>query len=155
MPDPTTQDSLSTLTLRTLQKSFEINTYGPFLLTQSLLPNLLLPSPTPTQKRISVISSRVGSIADNTSGGQYAYRASKTAVNSLFKSLAVDLKHKGVVVTILHPGITRTNLSPMLKDLPVAEEPAVVAEGLWKLVMSKGVQETGRFWHREGYELPW
>lgn len=153
MPDPTTQDSLHTLTLPTLQKSFSINTYGPFLLTQSLLPNLLLPSP--TQKRISVISSRVGSISDNTSGGQYAYRASKTAVNSLFKSLAVELKGKGVVVTILHPGITRTNLSPMLKDLQGAEEPGVVAGALWELVMSKGVEETGRFWHREGYELPW
>lgn len=155
MLDPTTQDSLHTLTLASLQKSFEINTYGPFLLTQSLLPNLLLPSPSPTQKRISVISSRVGSIADNTSGGQYAYRASKTAVNSLFKSLAVELKDKGVVVTILHPGITRTNLSPVLKGLQGAEEPGVVAEGLWRVVMEKGIEETGKFWHREGFELPW
>ncbi|KAF2171331.1 hypothetical protein M409DRAFT_50788 [Zasmidium cellare ATCC 36951] len=153
MPDPKKEDSLDTVNLSTIQKSFAINAYGPFLLTQTLLPNVLTAGSNP--KRIAVISSRVGSIADNTSGGAYAYRASKTAVNSFFKTLAVELKGQGVAVTILHPGFTNTNLSPDLKNIPGVVEPEVAAKGLWKIVKEKGLEDTGKFWHREGTELPW
>ncbi|KAH9823628.1 Enoyl-(Acyl carrier protein) reductase [Teratosphaeria destructans] len=152
MPDPKTHDRLDTLTLPTMERCFAINAYGPLLLTQALLPNILAAD---KPSRIAVISSRVGSLADNTSGGMYAYRASKTAVNSLFKSLAIELKDKGVVVTMLHPGFTKTNLNPEIKKVPGAVEPEVAAQGLWNLVLQKDVEETGRFWHREGYELPW
>ncbi|KAK4506527.1 hypothetical protein PRZ48_000259 [Zasmidium cellare] len=153
MPDPKREDSIETVNLATIQKSFAINAYGPFLLTQALLPNVLAAKSNP--KRIAVISSRVGSIADNTSGGAYAYRASKTAVNSLFKTLAMELKGQGVAVTILHPGFTNTNLSPDLKNIPGVVEPEVAAKGLWKIVKEKGLEDTGKFWHREGTELPW
>lgn len=67
-----------------------MNTFGPMLLTQELLPNILQ-SPKP---KIGIVSSRVGSIGDNSSGGHYAYRASKAAVNSIGKSLANDLRIK-------------------------------------------------------------
>lgn len=153
MPDPKNEDSLDTVNLATIQRSFAINAYGPFLLTQALVPNLLAGESRP--KRLAVISSRVGSIADNNSGGAYAYRASKTAVNSFFKTFAVELKEHGVVVTMLHPGFTNTNLSPDLKNIPGVVEPEVAARGLWKIVQEKGLQDTGRFWHREGSELPW
>ncbi|KXT06123.1 hypothetical protein AC578_1381 [Pseudocercospora eumusae] len=117
MADPKTEDSLETCNLQTIEKQFKINTYGPFLLTQALLPNILA---APEPRRVSVVSSRVGSIGDNTSGGYYAYRASKTAANSFFKSLSVDLKDKGVIVTMLHPGFTKTNLSPDIWKIPGA-----------------------------------
>ena len=122
-------------------------------MTQTLLPNLLKSS-TP---KLGIVSSRVGSVGDNSTGGNYAYRASKAAVNSIGKSLAVELKDRGVVVTILHPGIVKSNIFQSKVDFPPdAVEPDEVARKLWdNIVSQKGIQDTGKFWHREGYELPW
>lgn len=151
MPDKT-YDTLNDISVPTLEKTFAINAYGPLLLTQALLPNVLA---APGPRHIMVISSRVGSIADNSSGGYLAYRASKTAVNSLFKTIAVDLADKDVIVTMLHPGFTRTNLDPDIEKMPGVVEPEEAASKLWKLLQSKGKEDSGKFWHREGMELPW
>lgn len=148
------EDTLRTVDMSKLQKTFAVNTFGPLLLTQALLPNILK-SPSP---KIGVVSSRVGSMADNTSGGQYAYRASKAGVNSLFKSMSVDLKEQGVTVLVLHPGIVKTNLDPRHnegEDVPGAVEPDEAARGLWDVLSTKGMADTGRFFHRTGEELPW
>lgn len=148
---PKDKDSLSTVTLDSLTKTFTTNTFGPLLLTQSLLPNLLS-SPGP---KIGNVSSRVGSIADNSTGGAYAYRASKAALNAISKSIAVDLKERGVTVVILHPGIVKTGLDPSTHALKEAVEPEQAVEELWDVLRSKGLEETGRFWHRSGMELEW
>ena len=147
-------DDLATLNLPTMSRCFAVNTFGPFFLTQALLPNIMA---APAPRRICVTSSRVGSITDNGSGRYYSYRASKTAVNSLFKNFAVELKDKDVIVSMLHPGYTKTNLDPddNIKNIPEAVEPKEAAEKLWKVVMSKTMEDTGKFWHREGMELPW
>jgi NAD(P)-dependent dehydrogenase (short-subunit alcohol dehydrogenase family) len=102
-------------------------------------------------------SSRVGSIADNSSGGSYAYRASKAALNSIGKSMAMDLKEKGVTVIMMHPGYVKTALdtSGRTHSLPEAVEPEEAASKLWKVLKSKKIDDTGTFWHREGQELPW
>ena len=151
MLDPE-QDSRETVTLEMMERAFAVNTYGPTLLTQALLPNILK---APAPRRIGVISSRVGSIADNSSGGYYAYRASKTAVNSFFKSFAVELKDQEVIVTMLHPGFTKTNLHESIWKIPGVVEPEIAASGLWKVVQEKGLEDTGKFWHRDNFELPW
>jgi NAD(P)-dependent dehydrogenase (short-subunit alcohol dehydrogenase family) len=151
MPPPLT-DALKTVNLQTLTSTFAINTFGPLLLTQALLDNVLA---APAPRRIAVTSSRVGSLADNSSGGYYAYHASKTAVNSIFKNLAVELKNKDVVVSMLHPGFTKTNLDPDIWKIPEAVEPEEAASKLWNVLKSKGLEDTGKFWHREGQELPW
>jgi NAD(P)-dependent dehydrogenase (short-subunit alcohol dehydrogenase family) len=145
-------DKLDTVTLQTLQQTFAVNTFGPLLFTQALLPNILSSAAKPPH--IAVMSSRVGSIADNSSGGSYAYRASKAAVNAEFKNIAVELKDKGVVVSMLHPGFVRTALAgpPWHKD---SVEPEEAAEKLWGVLKGKGLEESGKFWHREGMELPW
>ncbi|KAI1411719.1 NAD(P)-binding protein [Hypoxylon sp. FL1857] len=148
---PHEKDTLSTVSHDTLAKTFGVNTFGPLLLTQALLPNLLKSE----KPRLGVMSSRVGSIADNSTGGSYAYRASKAAVNSVFKSMAVDLKDKGVVVVIMHPGIVKTGLAPSSGMSKEAVMPDEAAEKLYKVLMSKGLEDTGRFWHREGFELEW
>lgn len=160
---PKPQDTLTTISQDALSRIFQINTFGPLLLTQALLPNLLTAatnysssnSTSSFPPRIGNVSSRVGSIADNSSGGLYAYRASKTALNSFSKSISLDLKDKGVVVVILHPGMVRTNLDKEQWGAKGTVEPEVAVEGLWEVLRSKGREETGRFWHREGYELPW
>jgi NAD(P)-dependent dehydrogenase (short-subunit alcohol dehydrogenase family) len=151
MLDPE-EDTREKVDLKMMEKSFAVNAYGPVLLTQALLPNVLA---APAPRRIGVISSRVGSIADNTSGGYYAYRASKTAVNSFFKSFAVELKEKDVIVFMLHPGFTKTNLHESIWKIPGVVEPEAAAEGLWKVVQEKGLEDTGKFWHRDNFELPW
>lgn len=144
-------DSLTTLNKDSLSRTFSINTFGPLLLTQALLPNVLRSS----QPRLGYVSSRVGSIADNGSGGNYAYRSSKTALNMICKNLAVELRAEGVVVVILHPGIVRTGLIPGTADVPGAVDPDEAASKLYKILVAKGIEDTGKFWHREGEELPW
>ena len=148
---PPKDDAVDTVTPDTLHKIFETNTFGPLLLTQALLPNLLaMPGSV-----IGIVSSRVGSIGDNSTGGTYAYRASKAAVNSIGKSLAMDLKDKGIVVSLLHPGFTKTNINTGSEHHPESVEPEEAASKLWNVLMSKTIEDTGKFWHREGYELPW
>jgi len=148
---PKEQDTLTTTTLAILQMTFATDTFGPLLLTQQLLPNLLA-SPSP---RIYNVSSRVGSIADDSTGGSYAYRASKAALNSISKSMAVDMKEKGVVVLMLHPGIVKTGLVQTSHSAEGAVEPDVAAWELWAVCKAKGMEGSGKFWHRTGGELPW
>lgn len=150
-PDFPDGDKLGKTTLDSFERVFRVNTFGPMLLTQALLPNLLK-SKTP---RVGMMSSRVGSIGDNSSGGSYAYRSSKAALNSISKSMSVDLRDKDVVVVVMHPGFTNTPLIAKEHQNPEAVEPEEAASKLWKVLMSKGIEDTGKFWHREGYELPW
>lgn len=90
----------------------------------------------------------------------YSYRSSKTAVNMLFANLAIDLKDKNVAVILLHPGIVKSNLDQKWKaggneDVQGAVEPDVAASDLWRVLMGKGLESTGKFFHRSGEELPW
>lgn len=134
-----------------MQKVFAVNAFGPFLVTQAFLPNILK-SKTP---KIGILTSRVGSVGDNTSGGMYAYRSSKAAANQVARTFAMDLKDKGVIVTILHPGFVRSGLLPG-NDGPEFVDPEEAAIKLWKNIVSqKTIEDTGKFWHREGHELIW
>ena len=153
---PHDSDTLEKVNITKLQKTFAVNTFGPLLLTQALLPNIEKAQ----YPRIAVMSSRVGSIADNSTGGMYSYRSSKTAVNMLFANLAVDLKPKNIAVVLLHPGIVKSNLDAKWKDggnedVKGAVEPDVAASDLWRVLMGKGLESTGKFYHRSGQELPW
>ncbi|RMD39977.1 hypothetical protein DV735_g5162, partial [Chaetothyriales sp. CBS 134920] len=150
-------DALKTTTLATLTKAFAVNASGPFLLTQALLPNVLAAG---KGAKIAIVSSRVGSMADNGSGGMYAYRASKAAVNSIGVSLSADLRPHGVTVLLLHPGVNNTNLAggilpSLAQALAQAFEPADTAEKLFKLVEEKTLEDSGKFFQYEGNQLPW
>ena len=150
---PKDSDSLKNIDYQTMLSTFSVNTFGPLLLTSALLPNLKLSA----EPKIGIMSSRVGSIADNSSGGSYAYRASKTAVNSIGKNLAVELKEENIPVVLMHPGFVVSGLdkTDSTRNNPEAVQPEEAARKLWKVLKSKGIEETGRFWHREGMELPW
>ena len=144
-------DPLTTLNKDSPSRTFSLNTFGPLLPTQALLPNALKSS----QPRLGYVSSRVGSIADNGSGGNYAYRSSKTALDMICKNLSVERRAERVVVVILHPGMVRTGLIPGTAGVPGAVNPDEAAIKLYKILVSKGIEDTGKFWHREGEELPW
>ena len=150
---PNADDALESIASSTLLSTFQTNTFGPLLLTQALLPFILKAK----NAKIGFMSSRVGSITDNSSGGAYSYRASKAALNSIGKSLAMDLKEKGVVVLLLHPGFVISGLdkTDATRKNPEAVMPEEAASKLWQVVQAKGLAETGTFWHREGFELPW
>ncbi|ROW06052.1 hypothetical protein VMCG_04712 [Cytospora schulzeri] len=147
----TEHDSLETLNKDSLTNVFSVNTFGPLLLTQALLPNILKSS----QPRLGYVSSRFGSIGDNSSGGSYSYRSSKAALNMICKNLALELTDKGVVVVVLHPGIVRTPMTSVWDEIPGAIDPDEAATKLYRVLVSKGIEDTGKFWHREGEELPW
>lgn len=93
----------------------------------------------------------MGSIGDNSSGGQYGYRMSKAALNAAGVSLAHDLKPRGIAVVILHPGAVRTGMTGG-RGMIEAEESA---RGLLKRIDELRIETTGRFLHQNGDVLPW
>lgn len=103
--------SRNALEIEVLRESMEVNAYGAIRVTTALLRQRLLASP---GAKIALITSKMGSMADNTSGGAYGYRMSKAALNAAGVSLAHDLKGDGMAVAILHPGERETHLRCML-----------------------------------------
>ena len=136
---------LGSIDFDSIRQQMEINAYAPLRVTEALLPNLTKGS------KIALITSRMGSIADNTSGGRYGYRASKAALNAFGKSLAMDLKNEGIAVALLHPGYVKTrmvNFGGMIT-------PEESATGLIARIEELNLENTGSFWHTNGEELAW
>ncbi len=103
------------------------------------------------QKKMVFISSKVGSIADNTSGGSYIYRSSKTALNMAVKSLSLDLSGKGVITLLLHPGWVQTDMGGT--SAPIDTVTSVT--GMRATIEGAGAAGSGRFFNYDGSELPW
>lgn len=99
---------LTSTTKADLMRHFEVNAVGPFLMTRAFLPNLRLAVGAEGSAFVAQVTSRMGCISDNGSGGYYGYRASKTALNMLTKSLAVDLASEKIGCLLLHPGYVNT-----------------------------------------------
>ncbi len=137
--------SLDHLDLDSLRRQFEVNTLGPLRVTAALLPALRRGA------RVALVTSRMGSIADNTSGGSYGYRMSKAALNAAGKSLAHDLEPRGISVAILHPGYVRTDMTGGQGLIDVDE----AAAGLLRRIEELTPDNTGTFWHSNGEVLPW
>ncbi len=137
-------DSLESLDYDAMEEQFRINTLGPLRVTEALLPNLRSGS------KLAIVSSRVGSIEDNSSGGHYGYRASKTAVNQIGTNLKHDLAPRGISVALLHPGLVATEMTGGRGITPKES-----AEGLIKRIDDLNTENSGGFWHAEGYKLPW
>jgi NAD(P)-dependent dehydrogenase (short-subunit alcohol dehydrogenase family) len=138
-------DSLGAVDLHGMQKQFEVNTLGPLRCTTALRSNFASGS------KVAMITSRMGSIEDNSSGGAYGYRASKAALNSVGKSLAIDLRPHGVAVALLHPGMVKTDMVGPGGQV----EPEVAAEGLLARIDELSLANSGGFWHANGERLPW
>jgi NAD(P)-dependent dehydrogenase (short-subunit alcohol dehydrogenase family) len=139
-----TRESLGSLDFDAMRRQFEVNALAPLRVTQALLQRLAEGS------KVAIITSRMGSIADNSSGGYYGYRMSKAAVNMAGKSLAEDLKPRGIAVLLLHPGMVATDMTGQ-HGIPAAESAAMLIERMDSL----GLAETGSFHHANGEPLPW
>jgi NAD(P)-dependent dehydrogenase (short-subunit alcohol dehydrogenase family) len=138
------RNTLDAFDADSIERQFRVNAIAPLRVTTALLPNL------GRGCGVFIITSRMGSIEDNSSGGSYGYRMSKAAVNMAGKSLSVDLKEQGIGVFLLHPGWVSTD---MTGNTGINVEQS--ASGLIERMDSLGPGQTGTFWHQEGYELPW
>ena len=137
---------LDDLDSEAIRRQFEVNALAPLLLARSLVPLM------PWGSRLALMTSRMGSIDDNTSGGSYGYRMSKVALNIAGKSLAVDLKPDGIAVAILHPGLVRTR---MIQFNPRGVSPEESVRGLLTRIDGLTLDNSGTFWHANGDVLPW
>ena len=138
-------EALGKIDFDSIEKQFQINTLGALRITEGLIKNLHQTS------KIAIITSRMGSIADNGSGGRYGYRMSKAALNAAGKSLAVDLKPKGVAVGIFHPGLVSTDMTGGNGDI----SPDVATTKIAGLIDKLTISNSGTFWHSNGDILPW
>ena len=138
-------ESLEKLDVAAVRRQFEVNALGPLRVTAALRGRL------GRGAKVALITSRMGSIDDNGSGGAYGYRMSKAALNMAGKSLAVDLKPAGVAVAILHPGMVKTEMTGSHGQV----EPLDAARGLLERIDALTLETSGGFWHANGEQLPW
>ncbi|GAB3015329.1 hypothetical protein GCM10027098_07220 [Bowmanella dokdonensis] len=128
-----------------IEHQFRVNALGPLLVTQHLSSNLSKGA------RVAMITSRMGSMADNGSGGYYGYRMSKAALNAAGVSMARDLAGRGIAVALLHPGYVQTEMVNHGGDVSAED----AAAGLIKRIDALGPDNSGSFWHANGESLPW
>jgi len=138
------RETLDDLDFDRMRQQFEVNALGPLRVTRALLDNLGGGS------KVVIITSRMGSIADNGSGGYYGYRMSKAAVNMAGVTLARDLASRGITVLLLHPGMVATGMTGH-HGIPVSES----AASLIARIESMGFVQSGSFHHANGEPLPW
>jgi NAD(P)-dependent dehydrogenase (short-subunit alcohol dehydrogenase family) len=139
------RDSLSNLTIDGFRRQIEINALGPLLVVHALHDRLA------DGGKVAMITSRMGSMADNTSGGYYGYRASKAALNAIGKSLSVDLAPRGISVVLLHPGYVATDMVGGSGDVT----PDEAATQLIARIDALDSAHSGSFQHANGSPLPW
>ena len=137
-------DSFGSIDYEEMMEQFRVNALGPLRVTEALADNLKDGS------KVVIVTSRVGSIADNGSGGHYGYRASKTAVNQIGTNLKHELMPRGIAVALLHPGMVATELTGG-RGISSTDS----ARGIIERIDALDIENSGGFWHAEGYELPW
>lgn len=138
-------ETLGEIDYNNIQQQFLINAEAPLRVTEALLGNMT------TGAKIAFITSRMGSIADNSSGGYYGYRMSKAALNAAAMSLTKDLKPRGIAVAILHPGYVQTAMVNFGGDISADES----AQRLSQRIAGLTLENSGSFWHSNGETLPW
>ena len=138
-------EALGAIDFAQIEEQFRVNTLGPLRVSEALLRNLSSGS------KIAMITSRMGSVSDNSSGGRYGYRMSKCALNIASMSLAMDLEDQGIAVGIFHPGLVGTEMIGGYGDIT----PDQAAERLAQRIDVLELSNTGTFWHSNGEVLPW
>jgi len=137
-------DTIDSIDFDNMVEQYSVNTLGPLRVTRALRKNLGQGS------KVGIVTSRVGSIEDNSSGNNYGYRASKAAANMVGMNLRHDLAADGIAVALLHPGLVATDMTG-----GTGVSPGDAASGLIARLDELTLDNTGGFWHAEGYTLPW
>jgi len=127
--------------------AFEINTMAPLKMVEMFVEQITRGK----LKLIATISSQMGSIADNSSGGSYLYRSSKAAVNMVVKSLAIDLKDQGITAVVFHPGWVQTDMGGPDAMISVAQSVAGMRQVISRLTLA----DSGKFFGYDKHSLPW
>ncbi|KAF6220544.1 hypothetical protein HO133_002977 [Letharia lupina] len=140
-------ETMNVITAETMTDTFQTNTVGTFLLIRALLPKL---RPLGGSK-VVIMGSRMGSMGSNTTGGGYAYRASKAALNAIVKSFSIDLPD--IIFTVVHPGRVESGLVAVKEDGAISAEESVV--DVLGLIGRFGNEDSGKFFDRFGEEVPW
>ena len=138
-------DSMGDAAVARIRHQFEVNALAPLRLTALLAPQFAQGA------KLVLITSRMGSVADNTSGGYYGYRMSKAALNAAGRSLAHDLAPRGVAVALLHPGFVQTPMTGGRGDV----DAATAASNLLARIDELTPATSGDFRHANGSPLPW
>lgn len=138
------RDRFGDLDYDEMLEQYAVNTLSPLRVTEALAGNLREGS------KVAIVTSRVGSIEDNGSGGNWGYRASKAAVNMIGINLMHELRPRGIAIALLHPGLVATDMTGN-HGIPAAKS----ARGLIARIDELSLGSSGTFWHAEGYELPW
>lgn len=124
-----------------------VNVLGQARVAEALLDNVAASD----QKKIVTLSSELGSVGANKTGGLYAYRSSKAAVNAMMKSMAIDLAARGIIAVPMHPGWVRTDMGGPKAPLSAEES----ASGMRRVIAGLTPADSGRFLQWDGKELPW
>ena len=138
------RDEFGAIDYDDMLQQYRVNSLGPLRVTEALRDNLS------EGGKVIIITSRVGSIADNSSGNYYGYRASKTAVNQIGTNLMHELRPRGIAVALLHPGLVATEMTGGQGVTPEHS-----AQGLINRIDDLSIETSGGFWHAEGDRLPW
>lgn len=138
-------ESLGSINYTNVTQQLLVNAIAPVRISEALLGLFS------SEAKIAFITSRMGSIGDNTSGGYYGYRMSKAALNAAARSLSHDLKSRNIAVAILHPGYVQTAMVNFGGDITADES----AQGLHQRIEELSMATTGGFWHANGERLPW
>lgn len=139
------RDGFEKVSADAMLKGFTVNVLGPLKVTQALLPNLKAG----THPVVGTVTSKMGSIADNSSGGYYAYRVSKAAVNMVNKSFAVDFPE--IISVVLHPGWVKTAMGGDQAPTSVEES----TQGMLQVLLGAKPEDSGKFFDFRGKEIPW
>ncbi|MCH9798952.1 MAG: SDR family oxidoreductase [Betaproteobacteria bacterium] len=138
---------LSDADVETWLDGFKVNTIAPLKMAKAFTPHIAKSQ----LKKVATLSSKMGSIDDNTSGGSYMYRSTKTAINMVMKSLSVDLAPAGIAVVTLHPGWVETDMGG--PNALINTETSVA--GLRKVIDNLSLSNTGRFIAYDGKQIAW
>ena len=128
-------------------ESFKVNTIAPYQIVENFLEQII----NSDLKKVVSITSKMGSIDDNTSGGSYIYRSSKTALNSMMRSLTHDLKNQGVATLTLHPGWVRTDMGGPGGWINAIES----VQGMIKQIDKLTIDDSGKYLDYAGKSINW
>ena len=141
------RQSLGGLQSQDWEHVLRVNIISPLMVCQAFVEHVARSD----QKKMATVSSKMGSVADNNSGGSYIYRSSKAGVNAAMRSLAIDLAPRGIHAAILHPGWVRTDMGGPngLIDAPES------VRGMRDVIASLDAESSGMFRNYDGTEIPW